>query len=209
MINDITWRILLIILLLANYNAAIVDVETAFLHGILDEEIYMDCPPGFDFGEGNCVLLQKSIYGLVQAARQYYKKFVGELSKRGYICGKVDPCLVMKKWRTEALFMSIHVDDSLIIGPTHQINETIEVLKDAGFTLKIEGELEDYLSCEIKIDRKNKSATIHQPHLLLKLERKFGKLVMEKGNYDTPGTPHSHVQSSEENKIGEEEHKLY
>ena len=57
-INDITWRILLIILLLANYNAAIVDVETAFLHGILDEEIYMDCPPGFDFGEGACVLLQ-------------------------------------------------------------------------------------------------------------------------------------------------------
>ena len=32
---------------------------------------------------------------------------------------------------------------------------------------------------------------------------------MEKGNYHTPETPHFHVQSSEENKIGQEEHKLY
>ena len=51
-----------------NLKAKIVDVETAFLHGDLEEEIYMEAPEGWGLNrETECVLLLKSIYGLVWA----------------------------------------------------------------------------------------------------------------------------------------------
>ena len=43
----------------------LIDVETAFLNGILEEEIYMEIPEGMNLPKTKCLLLQKSIYGLV------------------------------------------------------------------------------------------------------------------------------------------------
>ncbi|GKF85948.1 retrotransposon protein, putative, ty1-copia subclass [Tanacetum coccineum] len=49
---------------------------TAFLHGNLEETIYMRQPSGFEEGTGNKVcLLKKSLYGLKQSPRQWYKRF--------------------------------------------------------------------------------------------------------------------------------------
>ena len=70
-IHDTTWRILLICKLLWGLHACLIDVETAFLHGDLTNDIYMDCPEGMT-GVNNavdCLELLKCIYGLVQAAR--------------------------------------------------------------------------------------------------------------------------------------------
>ena len=78
-INDITYRLLLVLFHLHKYDSRIIDVETAFLYGDLDEEIYMKVPNGLEdyTGEkldGVCLELKRSIYGLVQAARQWWKK---------------------------------------------------------------------------------------------------------------------------------------
>ena len=146
-INDITWRILLIMMISKGYDARIVDVETAFLHGDLDEEIYMNCPPGLSSKEDECLFLLKTIYGLVQAARQYYKKFTKALIEKGYEGGLVDPCLMMKKFKNKQLYLSIHVDDSLVIGPKWAIDRFFEDLKESGFGVTVESDLTDYLSC--------------------------------------------------------------
>ncbi len=56
-------------------KAKIVDVESAFLYGNIEEEIFMKCPPGtIDVEEDKVLTLKKCIYGVVQAARQYHKK---------------------------------------------------------------------------------------------------------------------------------------
>jgi hypothetical protein len=67
-------RIVLLIKLANKWNMELVDVETAFLYGDLDEEIFLSIPSGYnqifgDINDSKCLLLKKSLYGLVQAAQ--------------------------------------------------------------------------------------------------------------------------------------------
>jgi Reverse transcriptase (RNA-dependent DNA polymerase) len=60
-VNDVSFRIMLIAKLIWNLQAIIVDVETAFLHGDLKEEIYMNVPEGLQHDSNSCLLLKKTI----------------------------------------------------------------------------------------------------------------------------------------------------
>ena len=107
-INNVTWRILIVAKMIWNLKAKIVDVETAFLHGDLDEEIYMEAPEGLGLDrDKECVLLEKSIYGLVQAARMYFLKFMKVLRIIGFVGGNADPCMMMRKNRVSGPHPSI------------------------------------------------------------------------------------------------------
>ena len=80
------------------FLAKIVNVETAFLYGDMEEEIYIKHPQGMsNVGKDDCIILHKGIDGLVQVARQYYKEVVKILKKSGIVGGNVDPCLYVKK----------------------------------------------------------------------------------------------------------------
>ena len=80
------------------YWAKIVNIETASLYGDLKEEIFMECPQGMsNVKKDNCIILNKCIYGLVQAACQYYKKAVEILKNPGFIGGSIGPCLYVKR----------------------------------------------------------------------------------------------------------------
>jgi hypothetical protein len=208
-INDITWRILLIAKLVWKMKAVIVDVETAFLYGELEEEIYMDCPEGIESTSEECVKLEHAIYGLVQAARQYYKKFISVLRFAGFNGGYADPCLMMRQNEHGLVYIAIWVDDSLVIGNKEAINALINDLEGSGFTLKIQGTLDDYLSCEITISKDEKKAWIHQPHLLKKLEEKFSDKVNQLQHYNTPGTPGLINLRNVGVTVDSEKHKIY
>jgi Reverse transcriptase (RNA-dependent DNA polymerase) len=64
---------MLISKLIWNLNVCIIDVETTFLHGDLQEEIYMNIPEGMNSNHNDCLLLTKTTYGLVQSARDFIK----------------------------------------------------------------------------------------------------------------------------------------
>ena len=72
-----TIRLVLSIVAAEGFHLEQLDVKTAFLHGDLDEYIYMTQPEGFQVkGKENLVCkLKKSLYGLKQAPRQWYLKF--------------------------------------------------------------------------------------------------------------------------------------
>jgi Reverse transcriptase (RNA-dependent DNA polymerase) len=68
-----------------------------FLHGDLDEEIYMNCPPGFKHELDECVLLLKALYGLVQAAHQFFCKFNAIMKSIGFKQNPAEPCMLFIK----------------------------------------------------------------------------------------------------------------
>ena len=75
-------------------------MKTAFLHGDLHEEIYMEQPEGFEEkGKEKLVCkLKKSLYGLKQAPRQWYRKFDSFMTSNGYKRTSGDPCVYFKKF---------------------------------------------------------------------------------------------------------------
>jgi hypothetical protein len=210
-INDITWRILIAAMIVWKLDAKIVDVETAFLHGDLEEDIYMDCPPGMKNEPDKCLQLGKTVYGLVQAARQWWKKLVTILRKIGFEGGYSDPCLMTRRYALGIIFIALYVDDCLCVGHTTAIKDTIEQLKVNGLEVTVEDKLTDYLSCEINFSKNKKKAWLGQPHLLLNLEKKFGKTVEKLQVYQTPGTPGAGIlrPETEEEKTSDEEQSEY
>ncbi|GJU28111.1 retrovirus-related pol polyprotein from transposon TNT 1-94, partial [Tanacetum coccineum] len=78
-------RVILSLTACEDYELEQLDVKTAFLHGNLEETIYMRQPPGFEEGTGNKVcLLKKSLYGLKQSPRQWYKRFDVYMVNNGF-----------------------------------------------------------------------------------------------------------------------------
>ncbi len=75
------------------FSSMVVDVETAFLHGDLEEEIYMESPEGLGHSKDKCVRLMKTLYGLVQSGRVFNKKLTKILKDLGFTQSLADPCL--------------------------------------------------------------------------------------------------------------------
>ena len=97
-VHDVTFQILILIMIVFGIKAKIVDVEIAFLYESLEEEIFMECPGMTDAKDDDILALNEFIYGLVQAARQYHKKAIEILHKIGFNGGDVDLCLFWKQY---------------------------------------------------------------------------------------------------------------
>ena len=94
-------------------------MKTAFLHGDLEEEVYVVQPEGFEVkGKEHMVCrLKKSLYGLKQAPRQWYKKFDSFMVGHEYIKINANHCVYVKKFLdVKFLILLLYVDDMLIVG---------------------------------------------------------------------------------------------
>jgi len=89
-INDTAWWILLLAKLMWEPDASLIDIDTAFLYRVLEEEIYMDLPKGLTAFDSKCLLLLKALFRLVQGAWQWHKKFIAILKKIGFQGRNVD-----------------------------------------------------------------------------------------------------------------------
>ena len=74
------------------------DVKNAFLHGDLEEEVYMEIPPGFEDEktQGKVCKLKKALYGLKQSPRAWFDRFNKAMISFGYQQSNADHTLFIK-----------------------------------------------------------------------------------------------------------------
>ena len=148
-----TFRIMLSVAAERSYRVKHYDVKTAFLHGKLQEEIYMKQPPGFEESDKVC-RLKKGLYGLKQAARQWNIEITSLLEDNGYRRSKSDPCLFSKGKGQEVNYVLMHVDDILMSSNSEMMMNELFVNINKVFELKDLGEVKNFLSIEIGKDTK-------------------------------------------------------
>jgi hypothetical protein len=94
------------------------------------------------------------------------------------------------------IIIGIYVDDCLIIGKEKSIDHLIDELKRNEFNLKVERNVNEYLSCCIEKSKDDRKHTMIQPHLLTRLIKNFGEEIEGKRKFLTPGTPRFKIQRS-------------
>jgi hypothetical protein len=157
----------------------LMDVVTAYLYGSLDSDIYMKVPDGINVPDPKanrnmyCVKLQKSLYGLKQSGRMWYKRLSIFLSKKGYTNNDDCPCVFIKKSTSGFCIISVYVDDLNIIGSDIDINEARHHLKTE-FEMKDLGKTKFCLGLQLE----------HLPSGIFVYQEAYVQKILEKFNMD-------------------------
>ncbi|GJV58678.1 putative RNA-directed DNA polymerase [Tanacetum coccineum] len=127
------------------------DIQNAFLHGNLKEQVYMKQPPGFiDPQRPNHVcLLHKSLYGLKQAPRAWFERLSKALFDLGFKGSKTDPSLFIYSRGDTLLYILVYVDDIIVTGNNKGTIDNIICQLGSAFALKDLGPLNYFLGIEI------------------------------------------------------------
>lgn len=165
-------RLILSIAASENMKLMTFDVKTAFLHGDLEEEIYMYQPEGFDDKTGRICKLQKSLYGLKQAPKCWNKKFSQFLENLDFLSSDDDPCVYYNIDRS--IMIVLHVDDGLMVGKSEsnmlkileKLNDKFKSTYDTG-----RGKKFSYLGMQVVIQENG--IFIHQSKYVDKILERF------------------------------------
>ncbi|GJU83564.1 retrovirus-related pol polyprotein from transposon TNT 1-94 [Tanacetum coccineum] len=137
-VRHTTIRVILSLTACEDYKLEQLDVKTAFLHGNLEETIYMRQPLGFEKGTGNKVcFLKKSLYGLKQSPRQWYKRFDVYMISNGFSRNNYDICVYFKEFAPGMyIYLLLFVDDMLIACKSKSKIEYTKGLLQKEFDMK-------------------------------------------------------------------------
>ena len=214
---DVSFRIALARMMVGKQDSLVMDVETVFLYGDIEEEIFMKSPVGMDeIDPGSlpedCYQLKKRIYGLCQTARQFWRKFVDTIKKEpfGFTVSPADPCMLFKENNLGICIIIMYVDDMLIIGKKEQIHKFATTIQKE-FSVKIQPNLVDYLGCEFHINKEKTRGWLGQLSIINSLEQKFGERAMTERLSMTPGMPRFTARrlENEEDKVNAKDHETY
>ncbi len=196
-INNVTWRLLLILHLCQTNNHDIdqIDIKTAFLCGDLDEPMYMKPPAGHSVPPNTILELNKAIHGLAIASRQWCNKWTHHLMNNcGFKQSWTEPCLF---WRVrsnqEKVCSVVHVDDCLSVGTRLGIDNAIADISNearGGFKIKRLGnKFQSHLRCDIKTVKQG--LVLCQPKLIETIRENF---EVARRHHTTPMAPKTVLQ---------------
>lgn len=146
----VTVRFMLAMSAAQDWHIHQLDVNNAFLHGFLRDDIYMSVPPGFKGAKpGQVCKLVKSLYGLKQASREWNLEFTKQLKIFGFSQSQSDHCLFIKGSGSSMLCLLVYVDDVLVCGPSLELIADLKKFLHSTFTIKDLGEAKYFLGMEI------------------------------------------------------------
>jgi hypothetical protein len=116
-------RILLAFATSKGFKLYQMDVKSAFLNGVIQEEVYVRQPLGFMNPKypDRVYKLSKALYGLKQASRVWYARLKTFLLEHGYVMGSVDKTLFTLNHGSDVLLVHIYVDDIIFGGSSHTL----------------------------------------------------------------------------------------
>ncbi|KAL5713883.1 Beta-galactosidase 8 [Ranunculus cassubicifolius] len=172
-----TIRVILSIAVQQGWTVQQLDVSNAFLHGKLNEDIYMSQPPGFIHPQYPSYVckLQRSIYGLKQAPRVWFSELLDALLNLGFVQSKADSSLCIQRTATSITYILIYVDDILLTGSSPSHCQAVFTSLSKSFALKNLGPIHFFLGLEVK--RNSTTLLLHQTKYVLDLLSKHNMLL--------------------------------
>lgn len=174
--SSVSFRLLLSVAGVKGFQVKHFDVRSAFLNGVLEEDIYMRQPPGFSKGD-QVLKLKKSIYGLKQAARVWNLALHRALLKCGCTQSTNDKCLYVLRKNNDVCYVLIHVDDLLLSSSTSELIDRVYQELSSSFELKNLGDVKQYLGINVTKD--------NQGHFCIDQRNYIERIVAEIGLKDS------------------------
>jgi hypothetical protein len=115
-IKMVTIRIILSIVVSRGWSLGQLDVQNAFLHGYLEEEVCMEQPPAYEDSTkpGYVWKLDEALYGLKQAPRAWYSWLSAKLISLGFHASKANVSLFFYNKGDITIFVLVYVDDIIV-----------------------------------------------------------------------------------------------
>jgi hypothetical protein len=144
-------RILLPFAASKGFKLYLMDVKSDFLNGVIQKEVYVRQPPGFDNPKypNRVYKLSKALYRLKQAPRAWYARLKTFLLDHGYVMGSIDKTLFTLKHGNDFLLVQIFVDDVIFSGSSLVLASSFQEMMEE-FQMSMRRELTFFLGIQVK-----------------------------------------------------------
>jgi hypothetical protein len=145
-------RILLAFLASKGFKLYQMDVKSVFLNGVIQEEVFVRQPLGFENPKypNRVYKLSKALYRLKQVSRAWYARLKTFLLEHGYVMGSVDKTLFTLNHGTDFLLVQIYVDDIVFGGSSYTLVSRFQEMMENEFQMSMMGELTFFLCIQVK-----------------------------------------------------------
>ena len=164
-----TIRLLISVAATNGWEVHHLDVKTAFLHGELNEIVYVTQPEGFEVkgSEGKVYKLHKALYGLRQAPRAWNNKLNQILQGLKFKKCSKEPTVYRRTVNNELLVVAVYVDDLFVTGANARIIGEFKKEMASKFDMSDLGRLTCYLG--IEVEQYEGRITLNQRRYALKI----------------------------------------
>ena len=170
-----TLRALMAVAAVEDLEVHQLDIKTAFLNGVLQEEVYIEQPIGYHEGGPDIGChLHRALYGLRQAPRAWHTRLTEELANMGFKPSSADPGLHFLDTESGRIFLLVYVDDILIAARSKADVEWVKQALTSKFEAHDLGEAHYFLGIDIVRDRAARTVKLSQKRLTSELVEKYG-----------------------------------
>ncbi|CAM8951164.1 unnamed protein product [Rhodiola kirilowii] len=151
------------------------DMNSAFLNGLLFEEVYVAQPKGFEDPHypDHVYKLKKALYGLKQAPRAWYERLTQFLMSMGYTRGGVDKTMFVKRDNKHFIIAQIYVDDIVFSSNSQKMVDEFMAQMQSEFKMSMVGEMNYFLG--LQVVQSKEGIFLTQAKYARNLVKKFGQ----------------------------------
>nr|GEV68190.1 putative ribonuclease H-like domain-containing protein [Tanacetum cinerariifolium] len=156
-----------------------IDVKSAFLHGMIEEEVYVYQPLGYEdpYFPNKVYKVKKALYKLHQAPRVWYETLSTYLLDNGFHREKIDKTLFIRRHKGDILLVQVYVNDIIFGSTKKELCNSFEKMTHEKFQMSSMGELTLFLGLQVK--QKQDGIFIGQDKYVTEIIKKYGFLEVK------------------------------